>query len=161
LANGRSRTALTAYLAEHYTSSDSEAASLAAYVLSGGGGGGGVGSPASGRDLLAAPALPRDTFGTSSDRAQRRSQNRLPARERGRRQSREMRRPPAPQKPASPSGIPAPHRGPATATVAPATPPASVAPPATPVAGPSERPAAPATVEPGDAPSGVRDNIPD
>ena len=151
LANGRSRTALTSYLTEHYTSSDSEAAALAAYVLSGGGG---VGRPAPGRDLLAAPNMQRNAAGTSSDREQRRSQIRLPARERGRRQGRVMRRPGAPQKPAATSGVPASNRGPATATVAPAA-------PAAPAAGPSERPAAPATVRPGGAPSGVNDNIPD
>jgi hypothetical protein len=156
LANGRSRTALTAYLTEHYTSSDSEAQALAAYVLSGGGG---VGSPASRRDLLAAPIMQRDAAGTSSDRLQRRSQNRLPARERGRTQSRAMTQPAAPQKPAATSGIPASNRGAATATVAPAAP-AAVA-PAAPAAGPSEPPAAPATLQPGDSPSGVSDNIPD
>jgi mono/diheme cytochrome c family protein len=43
LANGRSASALTSFLTEHYTSSAKEAAALAAYVL---GGGGGVGSPA-------------------------------------------------------------------------------------------------------------------
>jgi hypothetical protein len=148
LANGRGRTALTAYLTEHYTSSDSEAAALAAYVLSGGGG---VGHPAPGRDLLAAPDLRRDAAGTSSDREQRRSQNRLPARERGRRPSRAIRRSAVPQKPAAASGIPASNHGPATATVAPAAP----------AAAPSEPPATPATVKPGHAPSGVSDNIPD
>jgi len=149
LANGRSRTALTSYLTEHYTSSDSEAAALAAYVLSGGGG---VGRPALGRDLLAAPDMQRNAAGTSSDRAQRRSQNRLPARERTRRQGRAMRRPAVPQKPAATSGVPAANPGPTTATVAPV-------PPAAPAAGPGERPAAPA--KPGNAPSGVNDNIPD
>jgi hypothetical protein len=157
LANGRSRTALTAYLTEHYASSDSEAQALAAYVLSSGGGVGRVGSPASGRDLLAAPIMQRDAAGTSSDRLQRRSQNRLPAREGGRMQSRAMRRPAAPQKPAATSGIPASNRGPATATVAPVAPVA----PTAPAAGPSEPSAAPATLQPGDSPSGVRDNIPD
>jgi hypothetical protein len=152
LANGRSRTALTAYLTEHYTSSDSEAAALAAYVLSGGGG---VGSPASGRDLLAAPNMQRNAAGTSSE--QRRSQNRLPARERGRRQGRAMKRSAVPQKPAATSGIPASNRGPATATVAPAAP----VRPAAPAAGPNEPSAAPVTVQPGEAPSGVSDNIPD
>jgi mono/diheme cytochrome c family protein len=43
LANGRGASALTSFLAEHYTSSSKEAAALAAYVLSGGGG---VGAPA-------------------------------------------------------------------------------------------------------------------
>jgi hypothetical protein len=43
LANGRSASALTSFLTEHYTSSSKEAAALAAYVL---GGGGGVGTPA-------------------------------------------------------------------------------------------------------------------
>jgi hypothetical protein len=38
LANGRDRSSLTDYLAEHYTASHSEAAALAAYVLAGGGG---------------------------------------------------------------------------------------------------------------------------
>jgi len=152
LANGRSRTALTSYLTEHYTSSDSEAAALAAYVLSGGGG---VGRPALGRDLLAAPAMQRNAAGAPSDRAQRRSQNRLPARERTRRQGRAMRLPAAPQKPAATSGVPAANPGPATATVAPAAP----VPPAAPAAGPGERPAAPA--KPSNAPSGVNDNIPD
>jgi len=42
LANGRSASALTSFLSEHYTSSAKEAAALAAYVL---GGGGGVGTP--------------------------------------------------------------------------------------------------------------------
>jgi hypothetical protein len=153
LANGRSRTALTAYLTEHYTSSDSEAQALAAYVLSGGGG---VGRPASGRDLLAAPDMQRNAAGTSGDREQRGSQNRLPARERVRRQGRAMKRPGAPQKPAATSGIPASNRGPATATVAPA----AAVPPAAPAAGPSEPPATPAT-RPGEAPSGVNDNIAD
>jgi hypothetical protein len=149
LANGRSHTALTAYLAQHYTSSDSEAASLSAYVLSGGGG---VGRPASGRDLLAAPNRPRDAAATSSE--QRRSQYRLPARERGRRQSREMRRPAAPQeKPAATSAIPASDREPATATVAP---PAPAVPPKKPPAA-----TAPAPLQPGNAPSGVSDNIAD
>jgi len=154
LANGRSRTALTSYLTEHYTSSDSEAAALAAYVLSGGGG---VGRPAPGRDLLAAPNMQRNAAGTSSDREQRRSQNRLPARERGRRPSRAIRRSAVPQKPAATSGIPASNRGSATATAAPATP----VPPAAPAAGPSEPPAVPARVQPGEVPSGVSDNIPD
>ena len=38
LANGRGSSALTGFLAEHYTSSKEEAASVAAYVLSAGGG---------------------------------------------------------------------------------------------------------------------------
>ena len=38
LANGRGGSALTGFLAEHYTSSSQEAAALAAYVLAGGGG---------------------------------------------------------------------------------------------------------------------------
>ena len=42
LANGRSASALTSFLAEHYTSSAKEAAAVSAYVL---GGGGGVGTP--------------------------------------------------------------------------------------------------------------------
>lgn len=46
LANGRSASALTSFLSEHYTSSSKEAAALAAYVLSGGGG---VGTPAPAR----------------------------------------------------------------------------------------------------------------
>lgn len=40
LANGRGGSALTAFLAEHYTSSRQEAAAVAAYVLAGGGGSG-------------------------------------------------------------------------------------------------------------------------
>jgi hypothetical protein len=149
LANGRSGTALAAYLAQHYTSSDTEAASLAAYVLSGGGG---VGRPASGRDLLAAPNHPRNAAGMSSE--QRRTQNRLPARERGRRQSRQMRRPAAPQEtPAATSAIPASDRGPATATAAPSAP---AAPPKKPPVA-----TAPATLQPADAPSGASDNIAD
>jgi hypothetical protein len=43
LANGRGNSALTEFLAEHYTSNQQEAAALAAYVL---GGGGGTGTPA-------------------------------------------------------------------------------------------------------------------
>jgi hypothetical protein len=43
LANGRGASALTSFLAEHYTSSAKEASAVAAYVL---GGGGGVGTPA-------------------------------------------------------------------------------------------------------------------
>jgi len=43
LANGRGNSALSGFLVEHYTSSNQEAAALAAYVLSQGGG---VGSPA-------------------------------------------------------------------------------------------------------------------
>jgi hypothetical protein len=166
LANGRSRTALTEYLAEHYTSSDSEAAALAAYVISGGGG---IGSPVSAHDALSGPPA-----GMPSDREQRRSQNREPARERGRKQSRGVRRPPAPQeKPASTSAIPATDTGPATAAVAPtegsSEPPAATAPataavaPTAPASGPSEPPAAagPATDQPGDASSGAGDHIPD
>lgn len=42
LANGRGSSSLTGYLSEHYTSSESEAAALAAYVLASGGG---VGTP--------------------------------------------------------------------------------------------------------------------
>ncbi len=38
LANGMDRSALSAFLAEHYTSSSDEAGAMAAYVLSGGGG---------------------------------------------------------------------------------------------------------------------------
>jgi hypothetical protein len=47
LANGRGSSALTGFLAEHYTSSREEAASVAAYVLSAGGG---VGTAAPVRD---------------------------------------------------------------------------------------------------------------
>jgi hypothetical protein len=149
LANGRGRTALTEYLAEHYTSSDSEAAALAAYVISGGGG---VGRPASTHDALTGPAA-----GMPIDRQQRRSQIREQARERGRKQSRGARRPAAPQeKPASTSAIPATDTEPATAAAAPTA-------PSAPASGPSEPPAAaaPATVQPGDAPSGTSDHIPD
>jgi hypothetical protein len=151
LANGRSRTSLTAYLAEHYTSSDSEAAALAAYVISGGGG---VGSPASARDALTEPNHPRDAAGMATDREQRRSPNRQQARERARKQSRGARRPATPQeKPAATSANPASATGPATAAVAP-TPPTSR---------PSESPAtaAPAMAQPGDASSGTGDNIAD
>jgi hypothetical protein len=151
LANGRGPTALATYLAEHYTSSDSEAAALAAYVLSGGGG---VGSPASAHDALTGPARPRDTVATPTGREQRRSQNRQQARERARTQVREPRRPATPQeKPPATSPVPPSDTGPATATVAP-TAPASrrTEPPAA---------AAPATVQPGDASSGASDNIPD
>jgi len=42
LANGRSASALTSFLTEHYTSSAKEASALAAYVLAGGGG---IGTP--------------------------------------------------------------------------------------------------------------------
>jgi hypothetical protein len=145
LANGRSRTALTSYLAEHYTSSDSEAAALAAYVLSGGGG---VGRPASAHDALM-PAHPRDAPGMPTGREQRRSQNRPQVRERGRNQSREAPRPATPQE-RTPS-IPASDTGPATAAAAPTAP----------ASGLGEPPAAPATVEPGDVPSGASDHIPD
>jgi hypothetical protein len=138
LARGRSRTALTAYLAEHYTSSESEAAALAAYVLAGGGG---VGNPVAAHDLLAAP--------DHAAAATSRSQNRLPVR--GRRQTRQMRRPaPLQEKPAATSAIPAADHAPATPTVAP-------------VAGPKRPPAAtaPETARPSEAPSGVSDHIPD
>jgi hypothetical protein len=147
LANGRSRMALRAYLAEHYTSSDAEAAALAAYVLSGGGG---VGSPASAHETLTGPDHPRDAAGMPTGREQRRSPNRLQARERGRKQSREAR--PPQEKPAT---IPA-AAGPATAAVAPTAPTA-------PVSAPGEPPAAaaPATVQPGDASPAASDNIPD
>jgi hypothetical protein len=149
LANGRGRTALTSYLAEHYTSSDSEAAALAAYVLSGGGG---VGRPASAHDALIRPEQPRDAPGMPTGREQRRSQNRLPLRERGRNQSREAPRPATPQeRPAPTPSIPASDAGPATAAAAPTAP----------ASGPSEPPAAPATVQPDDAPSGASDKIPD
>jgi hypothetical protein len=143
LANGRSRMALRAYLAEHYTSSDAEAAALAAYVLSGGGG---VGSPASAHETLTGPDHPRDAAGMPTGREQRRSPNRLQARERGRKQSRE---------PRPPATIPA-AAGPATAAVAPTAPTA-------PVSAPGEPPAtaAPATVQPGDASPGANDNIAD
>jgi hypothetical protein len=149
LANGRSRMALRAYLAEHYTSSDSEAAALAAYVLSGGGG---VGSPASVHESLTGPDHPRDAAGMPTGREQRRSPNRLQARERGRKQSREARPPQAQERPAT---IPA-DAGPATAAVAPTA-------PSAPVSAPSEPPAAaaPATVQPGDASSVESDNIAD
>ncbi len=40
LANGRGNSSLTEFLAEHYTSSQQEAAALATYVLAGGGGSG-------------------------------------------------------------------------------------------------------------------------
>jgi hypothetical protein len=151
LANGRGRTALAAYLAEHYTSSDSEAAALAAYVLSGGGG---VGSPASAHDALTGPDHPRDTVRMPTGREQRRSQNRQQAREHAPKQSREPRGPATPQeKPAAASPIPSSDTGPATAAVAPTAP----------ASRPSEPPAtaAPATVQPGDASSGASDNIPD
>lgn len=47
LANGRGNSALTGFLAEHYTSSHEEAAAMAAYVLASGGG---VGTAAPARD---------------------------------------------------------------------------------------------------------------
>jgi hypothetical protein len=52
LANGRGNSALTEFLAEHYTSNQQEAAALAAYVLAGGGG---TGTPAPVRDDNAGP----------------------------------------------------------------------------------------------------------
>ena len=142
LASGRSRGALAAYLAQHYTSSDSQAAALAAYVLANGGG---VGPPPSRRDLLG--AQPRDAAG--------RSQNRVPAQGLGRRQGRTARRPAAPQKPAAPSAPSNP--GPATATVTPA----AAAGPSEPAAAPSTPPAAPATAKPAAAPSAAGDDIAD
>jgi hypothetical protein len=60
LANGRSASALSSFLAEHYTSSAKEAAQLAAYVL---GGGGGVGTPAPAH----APKLKPDTASASAE----------------------------------------------------------------------------------------------
>lgn len=129
LANGRSRAALTGYLAEHYTASEAEAASLAAFVLSAGGG---VGRPVPAHNALTV----RDTAG---GRDARRSQNRLPAAERGGKQRRVIRRP-AQQKPAG---------GPTTATAAPPT----VAPSKPPAA------AAPATAAPSGGPAS--DNIAD
>jgi hypothetical protein len=52
LANGRSRPALSDFLAEHYTSSRQEAAAMAAYVLAGGGA---VGTPAPAREQKPEP----------------------------------------------------------------------------------------------------------
>lgn len=52
LANGRSKPALTDFLAEHYTSSRQEATAMAAYVLAGGGG---VGTPAPAREQKPEP----------------------------------------------------------------------------------------------------------
>ncbi len=60
LANGRSASALTSFLTEHYTSSSREAAQLAAYVL---GGGGGIGTPAP----THAPKLKPDTTSASAE----------------------------------------------------------------------------------------------
>jgi mono/diheme cytochrome c family protein len=151
LANGRGRTALTGYLAEHYTSSDSEAAALAAYVLSGGGG---VGRPASAHDALTGPYHP-DAAGMPLGRESRGSPYRQQPRERGRKQSREVRRPAMSQeKPAATSAMPASDSGAATAAVAPSA-------PSAPSSRPSEPPATPATVQPGDTSSGATDNIPD
>src|ERR1700689_4294891 len=60
LANGRSASALTSFLTEHYTSSAKQASALAAYVLAGGGG---VGTPAPTR----APKAKPDTTNASAE----------------------------------------------------------------------------------------------
>ncbi len=149
LAHGRGQIVLARYLAEHYTSSDSEAAALAAYVLAGGGG---LRSPAPARDALTGPERPAGTAQMPVGREQRRSQNRQQARERARKQSPEARQPAAPQeKPA------------ATAPPSDAGPPTAAAAPTTPASRPTEPPAAaaPATAQPGDASSGASDNIAD
>ncbi|MGH6677078.1 MAG: hypothetical protein ACRECE_12755, partial [Xanthobacteraceae bacterium] len=74
LANGRGSSALTGFLAEHYTSSEQEAAALAAYVLAGGGG---TGSPAPARDALE-PDRDRTASAESKTRDTRRSPRPLP-----------------------------------------------------------------------------------
>jgi hypothetical protein len=67
LADGRGPAALTGFLAEHYTSSNSEAAALAAYVLASGGG---VGTAAPARDALE-PEHARTAPGQSKKREAR------------------------------------------------------------------------------------------
>lgn len=163
LANGRSRTALTAYLAEHYTSSNSEAAALAAYVLSGGGG---VGAPAAVHDASGAAGRPRAATAAPPAQAGRVA-NQAPGRERAgaRRQARQRTRSAPPPEPAS--GPQAPPPKPAAATAGPAMAPKPAATSATadaPAAKPaSGRPAvsAPAAATPSEAPSGSGDNIAD
>lgn len=165
LAKGRSRAALTAYLAEHYTSSDSEAAALAAYVLSGGGA---LGSPpaahagsvragsAHAAPAHAAPAHagpvhaaagppghPRDAAPAPAAREAGREQ--VQGRAGARHQVGQRTRPSMPQP------------APAASAAAPQPKPAAAAKPA------RESPAVslPATATPSEAPSGARDNIAD
>jgi mono/diheme cytochrome c family protein len=70
LANGRSASALTSFLSEHYTSSSKEAAAVAAYVL---GGGGGVGTPAPARAPTMKPEPATASTEEPKDREPRRS----------------------------------------------------------------------------------------
>jgi hypothetical protein len=65
LANGKSRPALSDFLAEHYTSSRQEAAAMAAYVLAGGGG---VGAPAPAREQKPEPDQTRPAAGEPKTR---------------------------------------------------------------------------------------------
>lgn len=74
LANGRGSSALAAFLTEHYTSNEQEAAALAAYVLAGGGG---SGTPASARDAFA-PDRDHAASGEPKTREARRSPKPLP-----------------------------------------------------------------------------------
>jgi hypothetical protein len=88
LANGRSSSALASFLAEHYTSSSKEAASLAAYVL---GSGGGVGTPAATHP----PKLKPDTTSASAEEPKDREPK-----------EREAKRPGKPDVPAKPDAKP-------------------------------------------------------
>jgi hypothetical protein len=95
LANGRSGSALTAFLSEHYTSSAKEAAELSAYVLAGGGG---VGTPAAAH----APKVKPDSTTASVEEPKDREAKDRDAKDR------EVKRPPKPEteapKPQRPSG---------------------------------------------------------
>jgi len=70
LANGRSKPALTDYMAEHYTSSRQEAAAMAAYVLAGGGG---TGTPAPVREEKPQPDHTRPAADEPKTREARRT----------------------------------------------------------------------------------------
>ncbi len=85
LANGRGSSALTGFLAEHYTSSREEAAALAAYVLAGGGGRRDCGTSARGKAAAGARSGrgrgAQDTDrGTSDRQSRRKSRPQAPSR---------------------------------------------------------------------------------
>jgi hypothetical protein len=96
LANGRSMSALTGFLAEHYTSSEQEAAAMASYVLAGGGGIGTAAPVRQGREQQPQHAQSTETGSRAAGRqpkteADRAQSAKLPRSDKRSRQTREER----------------------------------------------------------------------
>lgn len=189
LANGRGSSALTGFLAEHYTSSRQEAAAVAAYVLAGGGG---VGTAAPVREDKPQPEHARSAAEEPKTRETRRpakpeeepaasARPQRPPGERGkpgtiersataepgrlgpeRKLSGERREPSAAPRTHSPPkpGEAAPSK-PEPATVVAAPKPAEPAKPEVSPAQPAASAAAPQQAQPGEASPAPTDNIPD